>query len=305
MSLSLACACGARFEVEESLARQTVACPECQRGVQAPAVTRRPLRTSGWAVAGVVTGLVMAFTGIGTILAILFGIVALISIARHRGEVVGTGYGVFSIVWGVVFTGLFALAVIKGEVFGVGEGMREGLMGKEVERSGPLEVRRPADNYAITRPTPKWYVAKAPLAERLVDDANALVLANLAKDSYLDVSVERLGWGRNLDGFSDELLQRYRPTVDFTGKKTQPGFSNLTVRSNQRLAPVGDLQRTELLLDVRLNGVWTTFLVRLIYDPDSNNVYIIRAWAQRRRFSDIDAEARRALDSFRLLTPAP
>src|SRR5262249_29889915 len=117
MSLSLSCPCGARFEVEESLARQTVSCPECQRPVQAPAATRRPLRTSGWAVAGTVCGLVLAFTGIGTVLAVIFGIIALVSISRNRDQVVGTGYAVFSIAWGVVFTGLFLFAAVKGEVF--------------------------------------------------------------------------------------------------------------------------------------------------------------------------------------------
>src|SRR4051812_13283476 len=51
MALSLTCACGARFEVEDTLAGQEVSCPECQQPLKAPALQRVPLRTSGFALA--------------------------------------------------------------------------------------------------------------------------------------------------------------------------------------------------------------------------------------------------------------
>jgi hypothetical protein len=302
MALSLSCPCGARFEVEESLARQTVSCPECQRPVQAPAVTRRPLRTSAWAVAGTVTGLVLAFTGIGTLLALVFGILALLSISRHRGQVAGTGYAIFSIAWGVVFTGLFLLAVVKGEVFGVGEGLRESMMGKDVERGGPMEVQRKSDNYAITRPSAKWYVGKPALADKLVDNANDLLLVNLARDAYIDVSTEN-SFGRTLDAYRDEYLGRFRDTSTWDNdfRKHKPRLSNLSVRENKPLPNAGGLERAEILLDVRVEGAWITFLIRLNRDPRTQQVYAIRAWAQRRRFTDAETEMRQALDSFRLL----
>src|SRR5260370_353488 len=169
MSLSLSCPCGARFEVEESLARQTVSCPECQQPVQAPAVTRRPLRTSGWAVTGVVTGLVLAFTGIGTILAILFGILALVSISRNPGQV-----------------------------------------------------------------------------------------------------------GRSIDSVQGEVVARFRDSNsgwDAAFNKRRPKLTNLYVRENKRLTPAGGLERAELLLDVKVEGAWITFLIRLVRDPDTNQGY--------------------------------
>jgi hypothetical protein len=301
MSLSLSCSCGARFEVEESLARQTVSCPECQQPVQAPAVTRRPLRTSGWAVAGMVCGLVLAFTGIGTVLAILFGILALISIARNREQVVGTGYAIFSIAWGVVFTALFVFAVVKGEVFGVGEGIREADMGREVERGGPPEIRRTTANFAITRPGPKWFVAKPSLAERLGYTETDLVLVNLARPAY--VGVERTA-DATLDSGRDDLLRRYResrPTWDNDFKKRQSHFSGLVVRENKRLTSSGGLERAELLFDVKVDGAMFTFLARVLHD-EAGRSYVIQAWSPRRAFAGAETEMRQALDSFRLLS---
>jgi hypothetical protein len=302
MSLSLSCACGARFEVEESLARQTVSCPECQKPVQASSAARQPLRTSGWAVAGTVCGLVLAFTGIGTVLAILFGILALLSISRNRAQVVGAGYAIFSIAWGVVFTALFVFAVVKGEVFGVGEGLREVDMGREVERGGPLETRRPAANFVITRPGPKWYIAKPSLAERFGYSNTDLVLVNLARPAYVGVETTPEA---TLDAARDELLRRYRDNGgawDFRRNRLQPRRSGLVVRHDKRLPSSRGLERAELLFDVKVDGTLYTFLVHVLHDPEANQAYLIQAWVPRGTFSQAEAEVRQALDSFRLLS---
>lgn len=304
MSLSLACPCGARFEVEESFARQTVSCPDCQRTLQAPAVTHQPLRTSGWAVASLVLALVLAFTGIGTIIAVLLGIVALASIARHRDEVTGVGYAIFSIVWGIAFTGLFVVAIARGELFGVGDGIRERMMGDQVDRTGPLEVRRAKEGFVITRPSTRWGIAKPALAFTLVDNSDEFVLVNVAKDAYLDVSKEFIG-ARGLDSHRDDVLARFRDngTDVRTASKPKPRLASLTVRHNKRLPTVDDVEQAELLLDVKVAGAWMTFLVRLIKHRDSDQVFMIRGWAQRRRFPEVEAEIQEALKSFRLLDP--
>src|SRR5262245_13070273 len=100
MPLSLSCSCGARFEVEETFAGQEVACPECQTSLKAPLPHCVPRRTSGLAVASVILAVAGAFTLIGTLLAVVLGAAALVSIARHRERLAGAGYAVFGIVWG-------------------------------------------------------------------------------------------------------------------------------------------------------------------------------------------------------------
>src|SRR5712692_2396843 len=108
MRLPQSCPCGARFEVEEkspSSAGQTVHCPQCQRPVRAgrPAevwgLSRAAqhggnrlksvprLRTSGFALASVILGVMLTFTVVGTVLAVILGLVALVHIARHRDHV--------------------------------------------------------------------------------------------------------------------------------------------------------------------------------------------------------------------------
>lgn len=302
MPLSLSCTCGACFDVEDIYAGQTVSCPECQRGISAPAINRQALRTSGYALTSTVLALVLAFTGIGTVLAVVFGIIGLVSIARHRGQIAGTGYALFGIIWGVLFTGLFAFAMFKGELFGVGDLFRERMMGGEIERGGPLEVKRPADGYAVTRPSSKWAVAKPDLAEKLADDRNHLVLVNVSQDAYIDIGVESLDI-HTFDSYRESVLDRYREGRQETVGEFRPQLSDLRVRHNRRLAGDEDTERAEALLDVKVGGAKITFLLRMIHRRGSDTVYLIRAWATRRKFAALEPEIRQALDSFQLLDP--
>lgn len=301
MSLSLSCPCGARFEVEETFAGQAVSCPECQASVQAPALTRGPVRTSGYAVASVVLALVLACTGVGTLLAALLGGIALVQIKHHRGQLAGTGFAVFGIVAGLLFTAGFGLMLFQGEIFGAA-GVRELLMGKQVDRSGALEVTRKEDDYAVTRPSPRWGVAKKELAARLVP-LSSLVLIDLDRDGYLDVSVDRLDWGRTLEQYRDDVVKNLRDEDDFGGKrKSGPRGSPPEIRQQTRLPNDRGLERVEVLVDVRLTGQPMRFLIRVVRPVGSDRVYILRGWAQKRRFAELEPEIRQALDSFRLLS---
>src|SRR5262245_34612351 len=124
MALSLSCPCGARFEVEETFAGQAVACPDCQRSLRAPAPGRVVRRTSGLAIASVALALMGAFTVVGTVVAVLLGLAALVAIARRRDRLAGAGFAVLGIVLGVAFTGLTLFAFSTQELFGVTEPLR-------------------------------------------------------------------------------------------------------------------------------------------------------------------------------------
>src|SRR5262249_51746768 len=152
MALSVSCACGAAFEVADTFAGQLVTCPDCHQALRVASLARGPPRTSGYAVASVVLALVGAFTIVFTLLAVLFGVAGLMSIARHRDRVVGAGYATFGIVAGLLFTGLTLFAFSRGEVFGVGDQVRERLWGGDIIRGGPREAVRGKDGFAITRP---------------------------------------------------------------------------------------------------------------------------------------------------------
>ena len=158
MPLSLICACGARIELEDALAGQEVACPECQQPLKAPAgdAQSQPLRTSGFALASLVLAITGAFTIVGTLAAIVLGLIAVVLIFRHRERLAGLGYAIAGIAIGVVFTALTVVAFSATEPFGFAGYMRERNMAPFVDTAGPLEV---VDRgWAITRPTEQWGV---------------------------------------------------------------------------------------------------------------------------------------------------
>jgi len=303
MPLALTCSCGTSFDVEDTLAGQTVACPDCQTPIAVPVPRRQPLRTSNYAVASVVLALVLAFTGIGTLLAVLLGVIALIQISLHRDRVTGIGYALFGIVCGTVFTGLFALAMLRTELFGMGL-VREGLLGNQIERGGSLDVSQPEDGFAIRRPSSSWGVAKDDFAQKL--DSNAdLMLVNLAKDAYVDVTLDWLG-NRTLEAYREDVLDNYREHRQRGNAPRQPlAPRGLEIRQKRTLPANAEREALEVLFDVRLGAQKMTFLLRVVRPTGTNRVFLLRGWCFQRRFSLVEAEIQQALDSFRILDKDP
>jgi hypothetical protein len=306
MALFLTCSCGSRFEVEDTFAGQAVTCPECQAAVKVPMPERVPLRTSGYALASVVLALVGAFTLVGSAVAVLFGVCGLISISRNRGRLTGSAYAVFGIVAGVAFTSLTLFAYTAAEVFGVSDQVRERMVGHEVDRSGPREVVRADDGFAITRPSPKWGVARSlenedAVVQELERDC-LLTLVSIARPAYVDVTVETAGALR-VEQYQEKALGRLggnKRTGRVAREEGMLRFVQHQVRKTQHLPALGEAEVLELLVEVTAMGQGYTFLIRLIKANDGS-LYIVRGWTQRRRFHQMEPELRRALDSFRLV----
>jgi hypothetical protein len=298
MSLSLACPCGARFEVEETFAGQSVGCPDCHRPVKASARTQGPVYTSGYAIASVVSAFVLALTVVGTALAVVLGLVALVSISRNRDRVTGAGYAVFGIVAGLLFTVIALLAYSKAELF---DEARQTLLLGKVDRSGPLEVVREKDGFAITRPSQKWGVAGARAIKNAKSDSRVL-LVHGGKDAYLDVGVEQVG-ALGIEQCRDQMVEGIRHEAGNGVLGEQPGIrrTDFHLRESRRLPPLGNAAVAEVLFDVRVMGQPVTFLIRLFKDEQTGRLFLVRGWVHRRRFGDVEADFRKAMDSFRLL----
>lgn len=295
MALSLQCACGARFEVEPTLAGQTVSCPECQKPVPAPAAAAaEPLRTSGWALASFVMSLVLAFTGVGSLLAALFGLVALRQIAVRRDKYTGAGYAVFGIVVGTLFTGLFVFAVSRQELLG-GDFIRERLNGDQVDRTGPLEVDRPADGFRITRPSEAWGVAGPKLVAEWDLDA-PLVLAELKRNAFIDVSVVQ-PTHQSVDQYASQLLSQYRP-VQGVAPRDLNAPRDFVSRADQRLPDRDGLEVHELQFNVRQKSLPLTFLIWVVREKGDNRLFVLRGWSTQNRFDSVKADVRAAFESF-------
>lgn len=75
----------------------------------------RPLATSGFAIASLVLGIVWAFW-IGSILALIFGYIALRQIKRAGGQLTGRGMALAGVVLGWIGIGFLVLIIALGVV---------------------------------------------------------------------------------------------------------------------------------------------------------------------------------------------
>lgn len=302
MSLTVSCPCGVRFEVEETYAGRTVACPECQAAVVAPAPRRALPRTSGFAIASLVLALIGAFTVVGTVVAVILGAIALVRIARDRENVAGAGFALFGIVLGVAFTTLTLFAYSRGELFGIGDQVRAQTMVGKVDHGGPLEVVRQPPGFRITRPNERWGIGRKELMEELENDSE-LLLVNTYRDAYVDVSADELN-GLTLERYRQDLIERYR-NEERNGPRGLQQIRDVKVLANRQLPVkmVGGqrLEMGEVVMEYRITGQRLTFLIRVVRQMGSRQVFVLRGWTMRRRFPQTEDELRKILDSFEIL----
>ena len=304
----ITCACGARFEVDDTLAGQDVLCPDCQQPLKAPAVDRPPQLTSGWALASVILALVGAFTVFGSLVAVLLGIIALVSISRHRQQVSGTGFAIFGICLGILFTGLTLFALNTADVFGLETWLRERTLSKQIDTSGPLEIVVGAKGFAITRPTEKWGQVRGnqsedPVVAFLQRDRD-LLLMQVTAHAFIDVRRMPAVAGRTLDQCQTEVLAEFENNVrhsHFDEEEEDFAHDNRArLVASRQLGVKDGAEVRELEVDARCARQAWHFLIRL-YRRGNGPVYVVRAYTPKRNLSRIQGELTTALESFRLL----
>jgi Domain of unknown function (DUF4190) len=300
MTLSLTCSCGARLEIDEKFAGQTIQCPDCQQSLQAPPpAARPPRRTSGFAVASFVLALVGAFTLVGTLLAMVLGALALFDISRQRERVAGRGYAIAGIVLGAVLTALSLFVYIKVELFGLDGLMREPQWAGKLDFSGPLEIMRSKDGFAITRPSDQWGVYIDPLANWVQLD---LLLVNDTEDAYILCRPVIVPNHWSLERCQDKALEDFRDADLTSGPgKTRHRASKFDARPVKHLPTVHDTEAVEMMVDKTVGGWRRTYLVRIIKKQGDDQMYLVAGGTSPDRFSRLEPQLRKALDSFRLL----
>ncbi len=303
MSITLACDCGTRFEVEDTLAGQTVACPECQQPIKAPASQRPAVRTSILAIASVICALVGAFTVVGTLAAVVLGAVAVIRIVRQRDRLAGLGFASFGIVAGLLFTGLTVLAFTQAGSLGITNWARAKSLEPFIDNSGPLEVERPG--YRISRPSEQWGVLTGSPADpflKAVDNKCDLALAQPRAFSFVDVKVEALNQ-RTLLTVQQHLLEELSPHHNFwEGADENPNASiigNVRVISSESVSTKGPgYDEREVHLEMGSGRQAWTMLIHLYRQGKSQNLYILRCFVSKSQFKATEPDFRKAMDSF-------
>ncbi len=211
MPLSLTCDCGARFEVEDALAGQTVSCPECQASLKAPAARRPVVRTSNFALASFLLAIVGAFTVVGTVAAVVLGLIGVASILRDRERLGGLGFAVTGIVLGGAFTALTLFSLSRLEFFGAAMRRSQmiGQLDKSVDPNKDVDVSE--GGFRITKPMTWWRAGKDlqffPAQPLLRGDA-ALLLVQPDMGAFVDVQVEPAA---DLGPIDDYILNRIKP----------------------------------------------------------------------------------------------
>jgi hypothetical protein len=299
MTLSLTCSCGARLEIDAKFACQAIRCPDCDKSLQAPALERRPRRTSGLALASFLLALVGAFTVVGTLLAVGLGALALVDLKRRRDRLSGRAYALAGIVLGVVFTGISLFAYVNFELFGLDSLMREPQWAGKLDYSGPLEVIRSKEGFALARPSEKWGVYEPHNWAR-----TDLLLVNVAEDGYVICWPDRVAPDWPLEGCRKKAVEEFRDGDLVNG----PSRTRLTlptgrfeVAAVKHLPTVNDTEAVEMLIHKSAGNQRRTYLVRVIKKHGASQMYLVAAGTSRQRFGHLESHLRKALESFRLV----
>lgn len=305
------CPCGAHFEVDDSLAGQEVFCPECGQSIKARDAERQPRLTSGWALSSILLALIGAFTVVGTLVAVILGIIALVSIARRRDRVTGAGFAMFGICLGILFTVLTLVALNASDPFGLGTWLRERSLAQNIDTSGPLEVVQAFAGFAITRPTEKWgQVPDQDSGDPAVggfQEQLDLLLMQMARHAFIDVRTLPVGPFRALDKCEADILREFeaqhrpRNLLDDDDEDFHPAV-RVRRLGERRLDSKDGMEGREMEVEVLCAGKPWHFLIRL-YRHGNGRVYVVRAYGPKRRFAEVRSELETALDSFRILRP--
>jgi hypothetical protein len=297
MALVLTCACGARFELDDSLAGVEVPCPDCQVPVKAPDLSTPQPRTSYWALASIVLALTGAFTVVGTLAAVACGIVALIVVLRHRKRLRGLGFAIAGVVSGLVFTVVTIFALSRGLFENWGDRMRETLLADEVDvSSNDMVVTSPDGRYSLTRPTKRWGKQLGeqtdPMLKVLDRAPPELTLVQPSRFAFVDVRTLGSDLKMTPDRKLEDLVSGYRGTASNADIQFLEGYYSQSVirdtpQKDRELEREGSCNRRKWRIILRLcerNGTW----------------YLVRGYVPEVRYHDVREEMTRALDSFQV-----
>jgi hypothetical protein len=305
--------------VDASLAGQEVSCPECQHPLKIPARSRGSgsgAKTSYWALASAALALLGAFTILGSAVAVLLGVVALVLILRDRERSAGLGLALFGIIAGTLCTVLTLVALARVDFSGLNRWVRQRSLAGKIDLSGPLEIV--TNDFVLVRPSEQWGRVKRNTSDDpevgVLQERLDLLLANLDLRAFVDVSRDP----------NDTHLDRVQGRQPLDLARTQSGEAgdgefDFEMGRPRLVVQVASLHRRDLpqrnkvlgreqLLEARRGRQLWRFLVRTYQRADDvektqDSVFIVRAYAPAPQFNAHEAELRACLDSFRLVKP--
>jgi Domain of unknown function (DUF4190) len=304
MPLSLTCSCGALLEIDDKFAGQVVRCPDCNLPLDTAPSVRQPSQTSGFALASLLLALVGVFTLIGTIAAIVCGMVGLKQIRRAPEQLGGKRFAQAGIALGVAGT-LATLALLSNaDIFRL-DGLLRALelagnidfMPDEVvpiERSGAFD---PAHAGTIKRPSAAW--GRLTYTDPNRDKIDDLVLANVWEDAYIICLSQWLeGNGQSLEDCRQEGLRRFLQSELITKFLGRASAQEPRAGQEHERRQLPGTETQEFFFDMPLGGRDWTFLIRIL--RDGNRLNIVAGGTRQHRFARLQGDIVKALDSYKL-----
>jgi hypothetical protein len=313
MAVSLTCGCGARLEIDDKFAGQTVHCPDCQRPLAAPK-TAQPavvLRTSGFALTSLILALVGAFTVLGTLAAVVFGVIALVQIGKHSDRVAGKGYAIAGILLGVVMTAGTVFALSRIELFGLSAVINDAQWAGRLDYSGELEVVREKEGFSIKRPSKRWGIYNPPAVtpgDYQSTTAGGLILVQPSDDIVVLCLAERVPAVDSLETCRMSALNKLRSSY-YDGLFTKNTKGKEVVMGQPlriKRPPIRDkVEMVEMLIDKRIGTEEKKLLVQVYKKVGDDTMYIVVGATRKGNFERVEAQMQEAMDSFKILERQP
>lgn len=312
MAIAITCTCSARLEVDERFAGQTIVCPDCQKTLAVPLGSGAARRTSGFALASLILALVGAFTVVGTVLAVVCGGVALLTIRHDPKRLAGKNLALAGIILGAVLTLLSVFAYSSTELFGVDGLLRESQWAGKLEYPPDLEVVPPGMGCKIKRPSSQWgvYLDRSGSGPVFGNVPRDMLLVLPSKSAYIVCMTDDVQASMSFEQCQERgiLLFRQLEINKFTLKRN----ANLHVeleRGNKRLWNKEDRGKVTRFMEITVHktyhGQKKTFLLRVIKKDDDaqfgpSRMYVLAGGAPAARFAAMKKELQEALDSFQI-----
>lgn len=314
MTIAITCKCSAHLEVDEKFAGQQITCPDCESSLLVPEPAQEVQHTSGLALASVVAALVGAFTIIGTLAAIAFGVVALLQIKTQPARLAGKNLAWTGIVLGVVLTGLSVFAYFSPELFGLDPMFRESQWVGKLDYSGDLHVRRPEDGFEITRPDHKWGIfisQEAKLHRRLSKKPQDFLMVNPSRSGYVLVLPEEMAFDATFDSYKEKGIHLFRH-IEMTGSSLRRGFQEdveleFYKKDNRKVEKEKEkkgIEYLEMKVDKTYHGQTRTFLLRIVKKSGDNLLFVVAGGTDKDKFDGMEKELREILNSFHVIDRA-
>lgn len=307
MAISLTCECGARLDIDDTFAGQTISCPDCARPLKAPDLRATGQRTSGLALTSFVLALIGAFTVVGTALAVVFGALALLQISRQRDRVTGSAYAVSGIVLGVLLTGFSVFAYSSVELFGIGRLMIEAQWSGKLDFPQSDEVVR--NDFTIKRPSKAWGIfreAHSPTQPWQFDrHLEHLLLVNVAEDAHVICFVIRANPGEDWERVALEEFRDYNRVENYGRQSTKSRPARFESHDRKRHDAGEGVETVEMRVNRTHAGQARQFILRILKRRNDVNLYVVAAGARESNFTRVQPQLEQALESFRILDFGP